>query len=105
MDPIDAQRFLATIDNIRDRALILVLLRRGMRIGELLNTTVDDLNLAEHKIFIMIGEKNRLGRAVCISDDACSALTKWLRKRDSSQKYLFYGLRTHAKINSHFWLD
>jgi site-specific recombinase XerD len=93
MDPVDAQRFLATIDNIRDQALILVLLRTGMRIGELLNTTIDDLNLAEQKILIMIGEKNRLGRTVCISDDACNALKKWLRKRDSSQKYLFYGLR------------
>jgi site-specific recombinase XerD len=91
MDPVDTQRFLATIDNIRDRALILVLLRTGMRIGELLNTSIDDLNLAEQKIFIMLGEKNRLGRTVCISDDACSALKAWLRIRDSSQKYLFYG--------------
>ena len=83
MDPVDSQRLLATIDNIRDRALILLLLRTGMRIGELLNTCVDDLNLVEQKIFIMIGEKNRLGRTVCISDDACSALKTWLRKRDS----------------------
>ena len=93
MDPIDSQRLLATIDNIRDRSLILLLLRTGMRIGELLNTRVDDLNLVDQKIFIMIGEKNRLGRTVCISDDACSALKAWLRIRDSSQKYLFYGLR------------
>ena len=93
MDPVDTRRFLATIDNIRDRALILLLLRTGMRIGELLNTSIDDLNLVEKKIFIMIGEKNRLGRTVCISDDACSVLEKWMRKRDSSQKYLFYGLR------------
>ena len=91
MGPADTQRFLAKIDNIRDRALILLLLRTGMRIGELLNTSVDDLNLAEQKIFIMIGEKNRLGRTVCISEDACRALKAWMRIRDSSQKYLFYG--------------
>jgi len=91
MDPVDTKRFLATIDNIRDRALILLLLRTGVRIGELLNTSVDDLNLAEQKILIMIGEKNRLGRTVCISEDACSALKAWMRTRDSSQKYLFYG--------------
>ena len=91
MDPADTKRFLATIDNVRDRALILLLLRTGMRIGELLNTSIDDLNLAEQKIFIMIGEKNRLGRTVCISDDAGSALKGWMRIRDSSQKYLFYG--------------
>jgi site-specific recombinase XerD len=95
MDPVDTQRFLATIDDIRDRALILLLLRTGMRIGELLNTSVDDLNLVEQKILIMIGEKNRLGRAVCISEDACRALKAWMRIRDSSQKYLFYGQQRH----------
>jgi site-specific recombinase XerD len=93
MDPIDVQQLLAAINDIRDRALILLLLRTGMRIGELLNTTVDDLNLAEQKIFIMQGEKNSVGRTVCISDDACSALKAWMRIRDISQKYLFYGQR------------
>ncbi len=95
MDPVDVKRFLATIDSIRDRALILLLLRTGMRIGELLNTCVDDLNLAEQKILIMIGEKNRLGRTVCISADACSAVKAWMRIRDSRQKYLFYGRQRH----------
>ncbi len=34
IDPEDVQQFLAVIEKPRDRALILVLLRTGMRIGE-----------------------------------------------------------------------
>ena len=47
MDPQDLSRLLSVIDNIRDRALILLLLRTGMRIGELLNTKVDDVDVSE----------------------------------------------------------
>ena len=36
MDPEDVQQLLAVIEKSRDRAMILVLLRTGMRIGELL---------------------------------------------------------------------
>ena len=38
MDPDDVKRLLSVIDQPRDRAMVLVLLRTGMRIGELLNT-------------------------------------------------------------------
>jgi integrase/recombinase XerD len=38
MDPVDVERLLFVTQNIRDRAMILVLLRTGMRIGELLQT-------------------------------------------------------------------
>jgi integrase len=41
IDPEDVKRLLAVLNHTRDRALILLLLRTGMRIGELLNTKVD----------------------------------------------------------------
>ncbi len=47
MDPLDVKRLLSVIQNIRDRAMILVLLRTGMRIGELLRTRVSDVHLGE----------------------------------------------------------
>ena len=61
MDPLDIKRLLAEIKHVRDRALILVLLRTGMRIGELLNTKTIDVNLGERKILIFEGEKNFKG--------------------------------------------
>jgi len=98
--PGDVRKFLSAIKDIRDRALILVLLRTGMRIGELLNLNVKDLDVRERKIHIYEGEKNCLGRVVYLSDDALMALKLWIGKRDKSKEYLFYGLRGHLCYTS-----
>jgi len=52
IDPEDLKQLLAVIDQVRDRALILLLLRTGMRIGELLDTKVHYLDLNNQKILI-----------------------------------------------------
>jgi len=41
IDPDDIRHLLASLEKPRDRAMILTLLRTGMRIGELLNTKLD----------------------------------------------------------------
>jgi integrase/recombinase XerD len=89
--PDDINRLLAVLGEVRDRAMILVLLRTGMRIGELLNTQVRDLNVSERKIAIYEAEKNGVGRVVYISKDALCALKAWLRRRDPNNGLLFYG--------------
>jgi integrase/recombinase XerD len=73
--------------------MIVLLLRTGMRIGELLNTRMVDLNMAEQKILIYEAQKNHLGRVVYFSDDAKAALERWLEKRDRKHEVLFYGPR------------
>lgn len=90
IDSEDLQKFLSVIKDTRDRAMILILLRTGMRIGELLNTKVMDVHMKERKIEIYEGEKNRLGRVVYLSEDAVLALRKWLKERDTWEEYLFY---------------
>jgi len=90
MDPEDVKRLLCVIDHVRDRAMLMVLLRTGMRIGELLGTLVREVNLREQRIEIYEAEKTRIGRVVYLSDDALSALKAWLRKRDPGKPYLFY---------------
>ena len=91
MDAEDVKCLLAVLDDVRNRAMILLLLRTGMRIGELLNTKVIDVHLTDNKIMVYEGEKNRKGRAVCFSNDAGEALQGWLQQRDSQKQYLFYG--------------
>ena len=90
MDPDDVKQLLSVIDNPKDRAMIMVLLRTGMRIGELLKTKMPDLHLRDRRIDIYEGEKNRLGRVVYLSDDAMSALKAWLKMRDHQEVFLFY---------------
>ena len=89
--PGDVRKLLGALKEPRDRALILVLLRTGMRIGEVLRLKVRDLDIRERKIHIYEGEKNCLGRVVYLSDDALMALKLWLRKRKPQTEYLFPG--------------
>ena len=77
----------------RDKAMILVLLRTGMRICELLTTKIQDINLRERKILIFESAKNRIGRVVYLSEDARVALKKWMKIRKQQSNYLFYGHR------------
>jgi len=86
----DIEKLLAVIDSIRDKALILLLLRTGMRIGELLNVKISDIILPEQKILICLGEKNYQGRVVYYSDDADRALRQWLRIKKKNKGFLFY---------------
>ena len=90
MDPDDLRRLLSVIDHTRDLAMILVLLRTGMRIGELLNTKVMDVHLKERRIEIYEAEKTRLGRVVYLSDDAADALRDWFKLRDGRNESLLY---------------
>ena len=91
IDPEDIKQLLAIIQKRRDRALILTLLRTGMRIGELLNARVEDLNLREQLVLIFEAQKNRVGRVVYLSADAVGALKKWMKTRAYQSKFIFYG--------------
>jgi site-specific recombinase XerD len=64
MNPADVRKLLSVIDDIRDRALILLLLRTGMRIGEALGLRLNDLDIRDRKIHLFEGEKNSMGRVV-----------------------------------------
>jgi len=95
MDPDDVRRLLAVLDGVRDRAMILILLRTGMRIGELLTTIVEDVNLTDRRIEIYEAGKTRVGRVVYLGDDALKALKAWLAVREPHKSYLFYATGTH----------
>jgi len=91
MNPADVRKLLSVIDDIRDRALILLLLRTGMRIGEALGLRLNDLDIRDRKIHLFEGEKNSMGRVVYLSDDALFAVKLWLRRRDKKKEFVFYG--------------
>ena len=74
IDPEDVRDLLSVIKNTRDWSMILILLRTDMRIGELLDTRIIDINLRENRIEVYKASKNRVGRVVYLSDDARCAL-------------------------------
>jgi len=72
--------------DVKGRALLLTLASSGMRIGECLQLTLDDLNLETDPAEIIIrGEYTKTGeqRFVFISREAREALKEWLKVRDS----------------------
>ncbi len=94
IEPEDVKLILEKIrGKPREKAMILVLLRTGMRICELLSTKIQDINLRERKILIFESAKNRIGRVIYLSDDARVALRKWMKIRNQKTDYLFYGNR------------
>jgi len=93
MNPDDVDKLLAVKGRVRDRAMVLLLLRTGMRIGELLRTRVIDVNMEEQKVLIYEGEKNLRGRAVYFSADAKVALEAWIKERKGCYEFVFYGYK------------
>jgi integrase len=91
INPADVRKLLSVIDNIRDRALFLLLLRTGIRIGEALGLRLSDLDIKGRKVHLFEGEKNSMGRVVYLSDDALFAIKLWLRRRDKNKEFIFYG--------------
>jgi integrase/recombinase XerD len=91
MHPADVKKLLSVIDDIRDRALILLLLRTGIRIGEALGLRLNDLDMQDRKVHLFQGEKNSMGRVVYLSDDVLLALKLWFRRRDQNKEFVFYG--------------
>jgi len=91
IEPENIKALFAVIDHIRDRAMFLMLLRRGMRIGELLDLKIPEVNLKEKKVIIYEAQKTRVGRVVYFSDDAKEALGSWLKARDPKKEFVFYG--------------
>jgi integrase/recombinase XerC/integrase/recombinase XerD len=91
MKPADVRRLFCVIEDIRDRALFLLLLRTGIRIGEALGLRLNDLDIKGRKVHLYEGEKNSMGRVVYLSDDALFAIKLWLRRRDKDKEFIFYG--------------
>lgn len=75
---------LDAINKPRDRAIIMVMLRCGMRVEEVAYLTLADIDLKRSRILVKNGKGGK-GRVVYISKDARSALIEYLRVRYPSK--------------------
>ena len=94
LPPDQARALLAALETSPNRLradALLLLPATGMRIGELLNTRMSEVNLREKRITIIEAQKTRVGRVVYLGEDACKALKVWLKRREPEKEYLFYG--------------
>ena len=80
----EVQRLFEVIQGPRDRAIFMVMLRCGLRVAEVTDLTLGDLDLRRSKILVQNG-KGRKGRVVYLSQDAQEALVAYLKVRPSTK--------------------
>ncbi|PKO02331.1 MAG: recombinase [Chloroflexi bacterium HGW-Chloroflexi-5] len=83
---------------IRNRSIVILFLNSGLRIGELCDLAMDDVDLSERKGSIIVREgKGRKMRTIPLNLHARAALTEWLSIRGStSHSEVFSGQRGNA---------
>jgi site-specific recombinase XerD len=85
----DLQLFLDSVSSIRDFAIVMLMLRCGLRVQEVINLTLDVIDYRRSRILVKAGKGAR-DRIVYISNDAAGALAKYLRKRPrTGEKQIF----------------
>jgi site-specific recombinase XerD len=77
----DLRRFFAVIENVRDRAMFLLMLRCGLRISEVAGLRLTDLYLDESPPRLVAYGKSSKERAVYVSPQAERVLRSYLAER------------------------
>ena len=86
----DLRRFLDVIENERDRAIFLLMLRCGLRIGEVAALRLRDLYLDEQPPRLLVQGKNSKERSAYLSPQAVWAVRAYLAERPTvPSDYLF----------------
>jgi site-specific recombinase XerD len=76
--------FFNAIKRSRDHAIFKVMLRCGLRVEEVSNLFLSDIDLKRRRIYVRSGKGNK-GRVVYISNDTHNALIAYLRIRGQSR--------------------
>ncbi len=85
----EVEKLFEVISKPRDRAIFMLMLRCGLRVEEVSDLTLGDLDLKRRKILVACGKGGK-GRVVYISNDAYNDLSQYLRVRGSHrEKSLF----------------
>jgi integrase len=89
----EVRRIAEAADNLRDRALVLVLYESGCRIGEILGLKIKHVQPNEHGLALTVNGKTGSRRVLIIS--SAPALANWLNIhafRDDPESYVWLGL-------------
>lgn len=78
----EAARLVGYFLDIRDKAMVLVMLKTGIRRGELLSMEVQDIKWSDQSILLK-EKKKRSNRIVFFDDETAYVLRRWLEIRES----------------------
>jgi site-specific recombinase XerD len=88
----EVEKLFGVIKNKRDIAMFKLMLRCGLRVEEVSNLTLGDIDLKKRRIIVQQGKGGK-GRVVYISDDAHDALVVYLK------------IRSHYRIKKVFLVE
>jgi len=77
-------RLVNSVLDPRDRAIIMLLAKTGVRRGELISMDVDDIDWVEQSITLK-PKRKRTGRVVFFDDECATILKRWLKAREESK--------------------
>jgi site-specific recombinase XerD len=80
----EVHRLLKVVQQPRDRALVMLMLRCGLRVEEVARLKLAALDLRRRQLFVQHGKGGK-DRVVYLSDDAQEALIQYLRVRPASR--------------------
>jgi site-specific recombinase XerD len=81
-------KLLRAVNDVRDKAMFMVMLRCGLRVEEVSHLTIDALDLPRSRLFVANG-KGAKDRVVYLSKDARLSLDAYLKIRSSKLRNLF----------------
>ncbi len=87
----------ATINGLRDRAIIELLFSSGLRVSELVGLDRDHINLKRREF--MVRGKGQKDRPIFISPDAAEWISQYLDKRQDNAKPLFIRYSGSKKVD------
>ena len=76
----DASRLVNSILDSRDKCILVLLFKTGMRVGELTSLEVDDVDLDKGEVTLKL-KKKRSNRVLFLDDEAIAVLQRWLVAR------------------------
>jgi integrase/recombinase XerD len=88
-------------DNIRDYAIIMTFLQTGIRLSELVNLRVEDVDF-EHRILTVRQGKGKKDRQIPLVDEAVKALRNYLKRRNTElivDDEIFFLAKTGTSLN------
>jgi site-specific recombinase XerD len=101
--PVNAQDvriFFGAIKDARDMAMCTLMLRSGLRIGEVAELKLSDLYLQESPSCMIIRGKGSRERTVYLSTEAERDLARWLAQRPASRCESAFPSYQHKKIST-----
>lgn len=100
LNKTDVEKFRQKIlieETFRDYAIITVMAYAGLRISEVIELRLDDVNLHTREILVRDGKGSKQ-RLVYINDKIVDSIKEYLKERDSLSMYLFVS-RQSEKLN------